>query len=509
MGKFIILGALVAIAEGQQASTGLDPSGSLDFFWGADAQGGAPYVFPDPTNPNRLTGFEVELASLLAARMGRSPKVVLAPWDQLLQLLQRGDFDFAINGIEVADEKRRVVALSRPYMRVPETLTVRRGDPRAPRSLLALQGRKVGTLPGSTAERILDGVGAAVRTYEGGQGDLYEDLKLRRLDAVLLDEPVARYFGALERDLELVPGDFGVVEYAVAVRLTEPARLAQVNDSLTALIRDGQLRELYERWGVWNLETAALFGDPDPAARHEATALAQWQAAVGNLPSFSQRVLTRYPQALPLLLQGALVTLETSLTAMALAVAFGLCLTIGRRLGPAPIRVSATLVIELLRGTPLLIQLTMVYFGLPEIGLKLDPFAAGVVALGLNYGAAEAENYRAGLESVPKGQLEAAAVLGLSRWQTLKDVLAPQAMRVAIPPMTNDFIALLKDSSLVSVVTLTELTKTYGNLANAMRDHLGLGLVVALLYLALGLPFAWWARRAEKHLGRHLRREVT
>ena len=151
----------------------------------------------------------------------------------------------------------------------------------------------------------------------------------------------------------------------------------------------------------------------------------------------------------------------------------------------------------------------MVYFGLPEIGLKLDPFAAGVVALGLNYGAAEAENYRAGLESVPKGQLEAAAVLGLSRWQTLKDVLAPQAMRVAIPPMTNDFIALLKDSSLVSVVTLTELTKTYGNLANAMRDHLGLGLVVALLYLALGLPFAWWARRAEKHLGRHLRREVT
>ena len=84
-------------------------------------------------------------------------------------------------------------------------------------------------------------------------------------------------------------------------------------------------------------------------------------------------------------------------------------------------------------------------------------------------------------------------------------MVGPQAMRVAIPPVTNDFIALLKDSSLVSLVTLTELTKTYMNLANAMRDHLGLGLVVAVWYLALGLPFARLARWAEARLGRHLR----
>src|SRR6185503_12426804 len=120
----------------------------------------------------------------------------------------------------------------------------------------------------------------------------------------------------------------------------------------------------------------------------------------------------------------------------------------------------------------------------------LDPFVAGSLALGLNYAAAEAENYRAGLESVPPGQLEAAWALRLSTAQALRWVVGPQAARVALPPMTNDFIALLKDSSLVSLVTLTELTKTYVNLANATRDHLGLGLVVALWYLLLGLPFA-------------------
>jgi polar amino acid transport system substrate-binding protein len=147
----------------------------------------------------------------------------------------------------------------------------------------------------------------------------------------------------------------------------------------------------------------------------------------------------------------------------------------------------------------------MVYFGLPQLGILLDPFTAGVMTLGLNYAAAEAENYRAGIASVPTGQHEAARVLGLTRLQTLRDVVFPQAFRVSLPPTTNDFIALLKDSSLVSLVTLTELTRTYVSLASAMRDHLGLGVVVSAIYLLLGLPFARLARLAEERLGRHLR----
>ena len=110
--------------------------------------------------------------------------------------------------------------------------------------------------------------------------------------------------------------------------------------------------------------------------------------------------------------------------------------------------------------------------------------------------------------SVAVGQLEAARTLGLSTAQALRHVVAPQALRVSLPPSTNDFIALLKDSSLVSLVTLTELTKTYVNLANATRDHLGLGLMVAVLYLLLGLPVARLSRALEARLGRHVRREV-
>jgi polar amino acid transport system substrate-binding protein len=477
--------------------------------WGADGQGGAPYVFQDPMDPTRLVGFEVELAELLAKKLGTTSQPVAAPWDKLLELLARGDFDLALNGIEVADEKKRVALLSRPYFASAEVLTVRRSDPTAPRSLEALKGKRVGTLPGSLAERIAHRFEADVRTYEGGQDEIYEDLKLGRTDAVLLDETIARYYGELDEAFETVRGDFGVVDYAVAVRLGDTARLEAINAALEALTREGALRRLYERWGLWTPATAKLFADPELAPRTPPLEYERWRAAVGHLPPFWERVRTRYPTYLPAFAKGAALTVVTSISAMSLAIGLGLLLALGRRFGPRAVQIVCVAYIEVFRGTPLLVQLTVIYFGLPELGLKLDPFVAGVLALGLNYAAAEAENYRAGLESVPRGQLEAAQVLGLTTAQSLRFVVGPQAIRIAIPPVTNDFIALLKDSSLVSIVTLTELTKTYTTLANSTRDHLGLGLLVAVCYLLVGLPFARLARSVERRFAQHLAREPS
>jgi len=473
--------------------------------WGADAQGGAPYVFQDPMDPNHLIGFEVDLAAALGSELGVRARPVQGQWDVLLDLLARGDFDVALNGIEVADEKRRVATLTRPYYVAPERLTVRRDDANAPRTLAAARDHPVGTLPGSLAERILTRAGAVVRTYEGGQNEIYADLVLGRTDAVLLDAPISLYYGEIEPTLVAVPGDFGEVRYAIAVPLGADDLRSALDDALERLARDGRLRAIYERWGLWNAQTAALLGDPRPESRGVPEALEAWRAAVGKPLPLLARLRERYPETVPLFARGAALTLALLLVAMALAVPLGVVLALLRKYGPRPFRWLAIGYIEFVRGTPLLVQLIMLYFGLPELGLTLDPFVAGAVALGLNYAAAEAENYRAGLESVPVGQLEASWSLGLSTLQALRWVIGPQAVRVAIPPATNDFIALLKDSSLVSLVTLTELTKTYSNLANAMRDHLGLGLLVAAWYLSIGLPFAWLARRTEARLGRHLR----
>jgi polar amino acid transport system substrate-binding protein len=249
--------------------------------WGADAQGGAPFEFPDPQDPARLIGFEVELADALAAQLGVAARMQQGAWDKLLELLARGDFDLAISGLEATPDKRTVCLMSQPYYVSPERLTIRRGDANAPRTLAALRGRRVGTLPSSAAERILREAGAEVATYEGGQDDVYNDLRLGRTDAVLLDETVSTYFGAVDPRLEVLPESFGQVRYAVAIRTGDTALLRAVDAALATLARDGTLRAIYERWGIWNAETSAI--------RTPRRAVPRWPGMPGARRSGSSR----------------------------------------------------------------------------------------------------------------------------------------------------------------------------------------------------------------------------
>jgi polar amino acid transport system substrate-binding protein len=157
--------------------------------------------------------------------------------------------------------------------------------------------------------------------------------------------------------------------------------------------------------------------------------------------------------------------------------------------------------IEVFRGTPLLLQLYFIYFGLAQaLGWRLSAGVAAVLTLGLNYAANEAENLRAGLEAVPRGQTEAALALGLSPALTLRRVLLPQALRISLPGMTNDLIALFKDSSIVSVIGLVELTKEFLIRSLDAGDYVGLGLLTAAIYLAMGHAASRAARALERRL---------
>ncbi|HTZ40441.1 MAG TPA: amino acid ABC transporter permease, partial [Syntrophales bacterium] len=203
---------------------------------------------------------------------------------------------------------------------------------------------------------------------------------------------------------------------------------------------------------------------------------------------------------LPTLLKGAGITVGISIVSMAIAVTLGLLLTLMRLYGASWMSALATAYIEFYRGTPLLVQLYILYYGLPNIGITLSPLAAAFIGLGMCYAAYEAELYRAGIHSVPKGQMEAALSLGLPRNLALCCVVLPQALRIATPGITNDFIALFKDSSLVSVIAMVELTKTYNILAATTLRFFELGLIVAILYFAMSYPLSLLARRLETKL---------
>jgi polar amino acid transport system substrate-binding protein len=470
-------------------------AGPLRF--GADAQGGAPYVFYAADDPTRLTGFEIEIVAAIAQRLGRTPALVQNDWENLVPGLLKGDYELAVGGIEITDDRKEVVRFSEPYYVTFVQLAVREGDTRI-RALDDCKGKRVGALKQSLAVRYLEEVGdVEVREYNA-EVDGYTDMLLGRVDAMLCDAPVAVYYGTTRPGIELVGAPVGRMEYGIPIAKGNPALLAQVNAALAAIKQDGRLREILDRWNLWNPLMADLLGDRGPP-RSAPTAFDEFLATLDHDLTLADR-LARYVTFLPLLGRAAVTTLVISILSMSLAVVVGGILALVRVYGAAPLSALATLYIEFVRGTPLLIQLFFIYYGLPNLGIELSPFVAGLLGLGLNYAAYEAENYRAGLLSVPPGQMEAARALALSHRQALRHVVMPQAFRLVLPPMTNDFISLLKDSSLVSLITMVELTKAYTQLATTYYDYFGLGILTALIYLLLGLPFVRLARWAERSL---------
>lgn len=468
-----------------------------ELVWAADAEGGAPYTFPDPRNPAHIVGFEVDLANSLAARMGRKARFVQNQWDGLVPGLERGEYDVVINGLEITAERAERINFSNPYFYSTITLTRRIDDDRIQHAD-DLRGMRVGVLKVTFAERYVQSLGnVVIRSYDG-QVQPYIDLALGRLDAVVMDTPIALYYasGPRVKNIELTAAQ---MTFGIGIRKADFDLLRQINASLDSMKRDGTLRKIYTDWGIYNASTAQAFGDREPVSNDDSPRYKDYLDAIRTEHTFKQR-LEQYAQFLPLLLQGALVTLEISALSMAIAIGLGLLLAVFRVFGPAMLAWPVIAFIEVIRGTPLLIQLFIIFYGLPSIGIRFSPLWAAVIGLGLNYAAYEAENYRAGIQSIPRGQLDAALALGLTRIQTIRKIVLPQAVRLVIPPVTNDFIALLKDSSLVSVITMVELTKMYGQLAATNYDYIGIGLLTAAIYFVLGLPIARLSRMLEARL---------
>jgi polar amino acid transport system substrate-binding protein len=316
---------------------------------------------------------------------------------------------------------------------------------------------------------------------------------------VLLDYPIALYYASPDLRLRLVGSPIGRVQYGIAVRKGDAELLRHINQALNDIRASGELRRILERWKLWTPLMASELHDPS-ALTAVPVEYQRFVSATRPLNGW-RPVLARYVGFLPVLARAAAVTLEVSILAMAVAVLVGLLLSLARLYGPAPVSVLTITYIEVVRGTPLLIQILFIFYGLPTIGIKLEPFVAGTLALGLNYAAYEAENYRAGLLAIPYSQMEAALALNMTRIQALRFVIIPQAFRLVMPVMTNDFISLLKDSSLISLITMSELTRTYEQLSTTYYDFFGTGLLVGTIYLLIGLPFVRLARWSEQRLG--------
>jgi polar amino acid transport system substrate-binding protein len=461
-------------------------SSRAELRWGGDAEGGAPFVEADPADPRVVRGFDVEIAEMIARGLGREPRFVQVAWASIEQSVERGDFEAGLSGLEDRPELRARHAVTIPYFEFYEVLAVRPADRDRFRTLADLAGRRVGTLGGTTAYDLLleeQARSGLVPVSYDDDVHPYTDLVAGRVDAVLLDNVIADRSLRRTGGFVIQPEPVDTGHYVAIFARSAAALRDSADEILRQRMLDGSLERTFRTWGVWD----------DRQAEYYQRVLAESPREAAT-PAGRDRALRAY---LPALGRAAGVTLMLSVLAMALAVTVGAAVAAGRVYGPPLLSGTLGVYVEVMRGTPVLLQLFVIYYGLSGV-VRLPAFVAAVIGLGLNYAAYESEIYRAALEAIPRSQLEAARTLGLSELKILRLVRAPQALRLTLAPMTNDFVALLKDSSLVSVITVVELTKQTAIYATNVGNWLLPGILCALIYLALSLPLSRLARRLER-----------
>lgn len=478
-----------------------------ELIWGADQEGGGPFVFPSADDPNRLEGFEVELAQLLAEHIGVRAKFAQGQWDKLPELLDRNDIDVVLNGYEWTPNWAAKYGCSIPYY-IYELQLLGRQDDQTLRSWADVgqppdsSPKKIAILKGSAAERYLTanfGNRVEIASFDGATDAMRAvELNVDDIDANLQDLPVWLFYRDGFPQLAAIGDPVGKGYYVAMVKQGEPELLGEINAALRQALQDGRLRKIYSKYHIWNQTQSArgLETEPDNDFAGDLTET-ETQVTGEYVPVSGWNVVLQRGQ---LLVRAALMTVQLSVTAMPLAVFIGLLIALTRRYGSRWLAAPAGVYVELVRGTPLVLQLYVIFFLLPEVGINVSAFWAAVAGLAINYSAYEAEIYRAGFQAIPKGQMEAALALGFTKWKAIQRIIIPQATRLVIPPVTNDFIALFKDTAVCSVITIVELSKEYSIQARSTGAIVELGLLTALLYLSMSYPLSLLAGWLERRL---------
>jgi polar amino acid transport system substrate-binding protein len=455
-----------------------------------------------------VIGFEVDLANALGRQMGAKAELVFCGWDQILANLDRGDIDLGLNGYEYTAQRARQYAASLPYYVYELGLCVKEGSPidswAALKQPIAGHRPRVGVLRESSADHYVTaefGATCEIARYEGTV-ETFLLINSGQLDATVQDlPPLDFYLNRLKRypRLRIVGGPAQPGYYVAYARKRDQPLVDEFNRALRQLYADGTLRRIYEKYGLWN---KAQEGLPNV-----------WKTWPPQDALPETGALTQIWAELPLFFRAAGFTVALAFLSMPLAVAIGLAVALVRAwpsavlggTGAQPsvvgqaVRGLMTLYVEIIRGTPLVFQLFVVYFVLPEFGVAIDKFSAGVLALAVNYSAYEAEIMRLGIQSIPVGQMEAALSLGMPRGLAVRRIILPQAIRTVIPATANDFIALYKDTAVCSVIAVQELSTQYSVAAKSTGLYLQMALVASALYLAMSWPLsllaAWLERR--------------
>jgi L-cystine transport system substrate-binding protein/L-cystine transport system permease protein len=446
-----------------------------------------PFSFHDPTTAE-LTGYDIDVIKAIAKQAGWKLEFVETQWDAIFPALDAERIDVIANQVSVNDERQARYGLSETYTFSHGVIVRRKGD-NSIRTLADLKGKTTAQSATSNWAQVARDAGANVEAVEGF-AQAAALLAQGRVDAIVNDNiAVLDYLASTGSDDVEIAGNAGeeTSEQVLAFRKSDTALIDQANRAITALGADGTLRGISEKY----FKADVSVPDGGKADLSEGRGARSTWEVIGN---------TAWPMFVGLLK----VTIPLTVISFAIGLVLALLVALARISSYRVLSGLARAFISIIRGTPLLLQLFIVFYGLPQIGLKFNPFTAAVIAFSLNVAGYAAEVVRSAILAVPRGQFEAAATIGLDYSRTLRRIVLPQAARTAVPPLSNTLLSLLKDTSLGSVVLLTELFRESQLAAAESNEFLALYAFAGLYYWIICVGLSAAQKRLETRLDRYV-----
>ena len=434
----------------------------------------APFSFQDPAT-GQLAGYDVDVATAVAGKLGKKVEFVQTPWDSIFAALEANRFDVVANEVTISPERQSKYDLSEPYS-VGEGVVITRADDESIKSVEDLKGKTVGATITSNWAQVSRDAGANLAPVEGFTQAITL-LSQGRVDAVVNDSIAFHAYEAETNDksVKISATVDEKSEQAFAARKNS-GLLPELNKALDDLKADGTLAKISQKYLKANATGVA-----PPST---------WQLIARNLWPLAKAAIT--------------VTIPLTVISFVIGLVIALVVALGRLSKNVVLSNISRFYISIIRGTPLLVQLFIIFYALPQAGIKLEPFPAAVIAFSLNVGGYAAEIIRSAIQSIPKGQWEAAETIGFNYVGALRRIILPQATRVAVPPLSNTLISLVKDTSLASTILVTELLRAAQVVAAPTFQFFALYGTAAVYYWIICLVLSFGQNRLERRLERYV-----
>ncbi|WP_088815429.1 ABC transporter permease subunit [Listeria goaensis] len=428
-----------------------------------------PYEFHQTINgKDKTVGFDISIAQKIADDMDVQLDIKEMGFDSLLGALKTGKIDLIISGMSPTPERLKEVDFSNPYMTVQQKVIVRKSDVNKFTSTQDFNGKKVGAQKQTTQEELAQNelTGSSVVSLQKVP-DLILNLKSNKVDGVVLEGPVADAYVSQDKALAISDITFvnGEKETAIAMQKGATSLKDQVNSSIKTIKDEGLLKDYQKEANELMFQKGGFF-----------------------------------EQYGSYFVKGTLYTIALAAIGVFFGAIFGAFLALLKLAKTRWLRWPATWYIEFVRGTPLLVQIFIVFFGTQVFGLNLSAFASGCIALSLNSAAYVAEIIRAGISAVNKGQMEAARSLGMTQGAAMRYIILPQAIKNILPALGNKFVTVIKESSVVSIIGVSELMFMTGVVQGASFKPFIPLIITSLIYFVLTFSLSRLLGVAERRM---------